>query len=41
VIDTALASPDDFLIEGEGPVIAPGELYEVAPFAALLLVSEA
>jgi glycogen operon protein len=41
VIDTAEASPDDFIPEGEGPVVSPGETYLVAPFAALVLVSEA
>jgi glycogen operon protein len=41
VIDTALASPDDFIPEGTGPVVAPGEVYPLAPFAALVLVSEA
>jgi isoamylase len=41
VIDTARPSPDDFLPEGEGPVVPPGEPYEVAPFGALVLISEA
>jgi glycogen operon protein len=41
VVDTARASPDDFIPEGEGPDVSPGELYEVAPFAMLVLVSEA
>ncbi len=40
VIDTARPSPDDFITEGEGPVVAPGEGYTVAPFATLVLVSE-
>ena len=41
VIDTARAVPEDFIPESEGPIVAPGELYEVAPFAMLVLVSEA
>jgi len=41
VIDTGRTSPDDFIAEGEGPVLAPGETYTVAPFAVLVLVSEA
>jgi isoamylase len=41
VIDTAKPSPDDFIAEGEGPVVAGGESYTVPPFAAIVLVSEA
>jgi isoamylase len=41
VIDTALPGPDDFVPEGTGPVVAAGEQYEVAPFAVLVLVTEA
>ena len=41
VIDTARPSPDDLLAEGEGPTIAAGDVYEVALFGALVLVSEA
>ena len=33
-------SPDDFIAEGEGPVVAEGAVYEVAPFSAIVLVSE-
>ncbi len=40
VIDTSLPSPADFLPEGEGPLVAPGEVYPLPPFAALVLVSE-
>jgi glycogen operon protein len=40
VADTAKPGPDDFLPEGEGPVVAPGEIYPVAPFSLILLVSE-
>jgi hypothetical protein len=40
VIDTARLSPDDFIAEGEGPVVAADEVYEVAPFAAIVLVSD-
>jgi glycogen operon protein len=41
VVDTAKASPDDFLAEGEGPVVAEGSLYTVEPFSMIVLVSEA
>jgi isoamylase len=40
VIDTARPSPDDFLLEDEGPVVGVGSLYEVSSFGALVLVSE-
>jgi glycogen operon protein len=40
MIDTARPSPDDFVPEGEGPAVAVGEVYELAPFAALVLVSD-
>ena len=40
VIDTARPSPEDFVPEGEGPVVAAGGQYEVAPFSALVLVTE-
>jgi glycogen operon protein len=40
LIDTALPSPDDFVAEGEGPVVADGSTYTVAPFSALVLISE-
>ncbi len=40
VIDTARPSPDDFVAEGEGPIVAAGAVYEVAPFGTLVLVSE-
>jgi glycogen operon protein len=41
MIDTALPSPDDFVPEGEGPAIAVGKVYELAPFSALVLISDA
>ena len=41
LIDTALPSPDDFVPEGEGPVVAEGSTYTVAAFGALVLISEA
>ena len=40
LIDTAAASPHDFLPEGEGPVVTPGEVVTLQPFSALVLVSE-
>jgi glycogen operon protein len=40
LIDTALPSPDDFVTEGDGPVVADGSTYTVAPFGALVLISE-
>jgi glycogen operon protein len=40
-IDTALPSPKDFIPEGEGPIVAVGEVYSVKEFSTLVLVSEA
>jgi glycogen operon protein len=40
VIDTALASPEDFVPEGTGPVIAEGTVYPVAPYSMIVLISE-
>jgi len=40
VIDTAQPSPDDFLPEGEGPVVPEGTTYILKPFSTLLLISE-
>ncbi len=40
VIDTAQPSPDDFIPEGEGPVVAEGSSYPVAPHSLIVLVSE-
>jgi glycogen operon protein len=40
LIDTALPSPEDIVAEGEGPIIADGTAYLVAPFSTLVLVSE-
>jgi isoamylase len=40
VIDTARPSPDDFIPEGEGPLVPEGSAYSVAPFSVLVLVSE-
>ncbi|MCI0701522.1 MAG: glycogen debranching protein GlgX [Planctomycetia bacterium] len=40
LIDTSLPSPDDFIPEGEGPHVADGSSYTLAPFATLVLISE-
>jgi glycogen operon protein len=40
LIDTALPSPEDFVPEGEGPPVADGTAYPVAPFSTLVLISE-
>jgi isoamylase len=40
VIDTSLRGPDDFVPEGKGPVVAAGDAYQLAPFAALVLVTD-
>ena len=39
-IDTALASPLDIVKPAEGPVVAAGMPYRVAPFSLLVLISE-
>jgi hypothetical protein len=39
-VDTARPSPDDFIPEGEGPVVAAGDVLAVAPFSLIVLVSE-
>jgi glycogen operon protein len=40
LIDTNLPAPDDFVPEGEGPPVADGSTYAVAPFGTLVLISE-
>jgi len=40
VVDTAATAPDDFIPEGEGPVVAEGAYYTVAAFGLVVLVSE-
>jgi isoamylase len=40
LIDTALPSPEDFVAEGEGPLVAEGSLYTVSAFSALVLITE-
>jgi glycogen operon protein len=40
VVDTARPTPDDFVPEGEGPVVADGTAYPVVPFSLIVLVSE-
>ncbi|WP_439629887.1 glycogen debranching protein GlgX [Gemmata sp.] len=39
LIDTSLPSPDDIVAEGEGPVVAAGDVYTVAPFSTLVLIT--
>ncbi|MBX9626846.1 MAG: glycogen debranching protein GlgX [Gemmataceae bacterium] len=41
VVDTARPSPDDFVPEGEGPVIEEGSYYTVEAHSLVVLVSEA
>jgi glycogen operon protein len=40
LIDTSRAAPDDFILEGEGPTIPPGEVYSLPAFSMLVLISE-
>ncbi len=40
VIDTALASPLDIVGPGEGPQVAVGSAYPVAPFSVVVLIGE-
>jgi glycogen operon protein len=40
LIDTSLPSPEDFVPEGEGPLVSEGTQYLVAPFSMLVLISE-
>jgi glycogen operon protein len=40
VIDTALESPQDFIPEGEGPVVPEGGVCVLAPYSSLVLVTE-
>jgi hypothetical protein len=40
MIDTARPAPDDFIAEGEGPVVPDGEVYPLAAFSVLVLISE-
>src|SRR5262249_10141732 len=40
VVDTGRPGPDDFVTEGEGPVITDGSYYAVAPHARLALGGE-
>jgi glycogen operon protein len=40
-VDTALPSPQDIVGLDEGPRVAPESLYSVAPFAMIVLISEA
>jgi len=41
VVDTALASPLDIVLEAEGPHVVVGSRYIVAPLALIVLISEA
>lgn len=40
IIDTAMTSPHDFVLEGEGPHVADYSRYVVAPLSILVLISE-
>ena len=40
VVDTSQKSPDDFLPEGQGPVVADGSYIALEPYSLLVLVSE-
>ena len=40
LIDTALPAPEDFVAEGEGPLVTDSAAYTVAPFSTLVLISE-
>jgi glycogen operon protein len=40
LIDTARPAPEDFVPEGEGPLVPDGPAYTVAPFSTLVLISE-
>ncbi|HJZ56435.1 MAG TPA: alpha-amylase family glycosyl hydrolase, partial [Gemmataceae bacterium] len=40
VIDTARPSPEDFIPEGEGPIVPDGPYYPLAPHSLIVLVSE-
>jgi glycogen operon protein len=40
VVDTALASPQDIVPEGDGPRIPADALYAVAPYSLIVLISE-
>jgi glycogen operon protein len=40
-VDTALAPPQDIVAEDEGPAVAAGSKYPVAPYSLVVLVSEA
>ena len=41
VVDTALASPQDILPEEEGPRVAANRIYPLAPFALVVLITDA
>jgi len=40
VVDTAKPSPDDFIPEGEGPVVLDGSLITLEPYSLVVLASE-
>ena len=40
VVDTARPSPDDFILEGQGPVVAEGAYLTLEPYSLVVLVSE-
>ncbi len=40
LIDTSLESPEDFIAEGEGPIVAAGENYHLPSYSTLVLISD-
>ena len=40
VVDTSREPPQDFVPEGEGPVVPEGGVYPVGPYSMVVLVSE-
>ena len=40
LVDTSASSPDDFLTEGEGPLVLPRSTIVIPPFGVVILISE-